>query len=383
MTTTMSNLPKDLVHEIVSRVPMKYMRAVRLTCKNWNALFESRSLKKTHIDKEEEASRELGETRILGMMDYNVYLTGITVNDNPTIEPLALGKLTCLDEQVKIYQVFHCEGLLLCILKDDDTKIVVCNPYLGQTRWIHTRTYYPKSKWKGRYVYNYAFGYKTNSPKILRFMDDFSFNIKNSALVYELYDFDTDLWTTLDVAPNWRTIVPHAGLSIKGNTYWCAIEQEEYETIDQIICFDFTRERFGPLLPLPVTAGSHVRFASLSSVREEKIGALFRTRDTTFLQVDIWITTKIDALNVSWSHFFTVNMPSYLGRMFFCTTFFIDEEKKVAVIFKIDKILGNTHISFIGEAGCLRKLEVGEYADKTCWPRVCSYVPSIVQIKQT
>ncbi|KAL9858543.1 Peroxiredoxin-2A [Arabidopsis thaliana] len=104
-TTMLSNLPTDLVEEIISRVRRKYMRAVRLTCKRWNGLFKSRSFTKMHIGKEEAATRELRQTRMIVMMDYNVYLMGIAVNENPSIE--TLGKLTCLDdsEQVKISQV--------------------------------------------------------------------------------------------------------------------------------------------------------------------------------------------------------------------------------------------------------------------------------------
>ncbi|OAP00209.1 hypothetical protein AXX17_AT4G12090 [Arabidopsis thaliana] len=195
----MSNLPKELVEEIVSRVPLQCLRAMRLTCKNWNALLESQSFKKMHIRKEEEAARELGENRMIVMMDYNVYLMGIIVNENLSIKSL-----------------------------DDDTKIVVLNPYLGQTRWIQTRKYHRTSEWEGRDVYNYALGYETNSgnrsPKILRFIDDFHHHPENPALRYETYDFDTDLWTTLDVPPHWRIISRCGGVSLNGNTYWGAVE---------------------------------------------------------------------------------------------------------------------------------------------------------------
>ncbi|VYS54341.1 unnamed protein product [Arabidopsis thaliana] len=46
----MSDLPRELVEEILSRVPVKSMREVRLTCKTWNALSK-------HIGKAE-AARE-------------------------------------------------------------------------------------------------------------------------------------------------------------------------------------------------------------------------------------------------------------------------------------------------------------------------------------
>ncbi|KAG7585940.1 F-box associated interaction domain [Arabidopsis thaliana x Arabidopsis arenosa] len=383
MTETMSNLPRDLVEEIVSRVPWKFMRSVRLTCKKWNALFKSRSFTKMHIGKEEAAARELGQTRMIVMIDYNVYLMGIVVNENPSTE--YLGKLTCLQdsEQVKIYQVFHCKGLLLCILKDDDTKIVVWNPYLGQTRWIQTRKYYRDIELKGRDFYKYALGYENNgeskscrSPKILRFIDDFKRYPNNPALRYEIYDFDSDLWTTLDVSPYWR-IMSYQGISVKGNTYWGVVERNASSQIGHIICFDFTSERFGPLLPLPFKARV-AQFALLSSVRDEKLAALFQKSEK--YRVEIWITTKIDAKNVSWSNFFTVKMTYLDGRLSF-KSFFIEEEKKVAVVFNKPKTLCDT-IKIIGEAGCLRELELGEPANKNCWPVGCSYVPSIVKIKQ-
>ncbi|EFH62030.1 hypothetical protein ARALYDRAFT_899280 [Arabidopsis lyrata subsp. lyrata] len=52
MSTTVTNLPRDLVEEIVSRVPLKAMRAVRLTSKTFYTLSKSQSFTKLHISKE-------------------------------------------------------------------------------------------------------------------------------------------------------------------------------------------------------------------------------------------------------------------------------------------------------------------------------------------
>ncbi|KAG7658580.1 Thioredoxin-like superfamily [Arabidopsis suecica] len=354
-TTTMSNLPTDLLEEIISRVPRKYMRAVRLTCKRWNGLFKSRSFTKMHIGKEEAATRELRQTRMIVMMDYNVYLMGIAVNEIPSIETL-----------------------------DDDTKIVVWNPYLGQTRWIQTRLICCVNGWK-----KYALGYGNNSenrscrsPKILRVTDNFNIFSENIPLQYEIYDFDSDVWTTLDVSPHWF-IMSERGLSLKGNTYWDAKERHAYGSIDHIICFDFTRERFGPLLLLPFSAWG-AQFASLSSVREDKITALFQ--NCRAYKLELWITTKIDVNNATWSKFFTMDTP-YLHEILSLKTFFIDEENKIVVVSNKERDtkgdLTHDSIDIInGEARCLWKLGLGKPADKNCWPLVCPYVPSVVQIKQ-
>lgn len=100
-TMMLSNLPKALVEETLSRVPLESMRAVRLTCKEWNTLLKSQRFTTTHIGKV--AAEEARELWMIVMMDYNVYLTSVVVNEeDPRTKPL--GKLTFLNEEkVTIY----------------------------------------------------------------------------------------------------------------------------------------------------------------------------------------------------------------------------------------------------------------------------------------
>ncbi|OAP14614.1 hypothetical protein AXX17_AT1G34610 [Arabidopsis thaliana] len=122
-TTMLSNLPTDLVEEIISRVRRKYMRAVRLTCKRWNGLFKSRSFTKMHIGKEEAATRELRQTRMIVMMDYNVYLMGIAVNENPSIETLEQdGNSTSPKAVGKSYKT--CGSIVSASAQEMETKLL-------------------------------------------------------------------------------------------------------------------------------------------------------------------------------------------------------------------------------------------------------------------
>lgn len=45
-------------------------------------------------------------------------------------------ELSQIDPQVKISEVFHSDGLLLCVTSEDNTRLVVWNPCTGQTKWI-------------------------------------------------------------------------------------------------------------------------------------------------------------------------------------------------------------------------------------------------------
>lgn len=84
--TKISDLPINLVEEILFRVPLKYMRAVRLICKEWDNLSRSRSFSRMHVGKRS-AVRE-GENMMVAWIDYDLYLMRVVLVDNedPIIE---------------------------------------------------------------------------------------------------------------------------------------------------------------------------------------------------------------------------------------------------------------------------------------------------------
>ncbi|KAG2324249.1 hypothetical protein Bca52824_006982 [Brassica carinata] len=332
--TTILDLPDNLLDEILSRVPLDSTRAVRSTCKAWNASFYRRFAKTMEgsVKVASEEARESGESRMLVMMDHNVYLTSVVVNENPSTK--RLGKLTYLThEQVKISQVFHCDGLLLCILKDDK-RLVVWNPCLGETRWIEgVQDANVQDKYK------YALGYEEDSCrrhyKILKFTDAAVMGFSS----YETYDFGTSSWTHQRFT-EFRGIDEFCdrGVSLKGNTYWWPKD-----------------------------------LVSLSCVGDEKLLVLIQPWKT--LVIDIWISYKIDEQKVLWSKFLSVDMGPLTDLIRTDGGFFVEEEKKLAMFFSKDTV------KVFGEDGYFRELDLGESSNKECWPLVCPYVPSSVQIK--
>ncbi|KAL0787607.1 hypothetical protein Bca101_003853 [Brassica carinata] len=375
MMTKISDLPVNLVEEILSKVHLKYMRAVRSTCKDWDTLSKSRSFSKMHIDKISAGEESM---MVAALMGYNLYLMNVVNDEDPLIE--CKGKLTCLDnKQNKISQVFHCDGLLLCVLEDDATKVIVWNPYWGQTRSIEFRY---SVRPNGCDWFTYALGYEDKGGstscrdyKFLRFIDHSVGNVvKDQFLWYEIYDFQSSSWKTLGVTPHWDINFHQRGVSFKGNTYWPASPRNIDRDENYIICFDFTSESFGPLMRLPFDAAYH-NPVTLSCVREEKLAVLFSHDEAGSEEFEMWITTKIEAEEVTWRKFLRVINP-----LISCKGFFIDEEKKVAMGFDEDSKTFN----IVGEAGCLKKLELEECLgrDVDWMTSACSYVRSLVNIKQ-
>ena len=187
-------------------------------------------------------------------------------------------------------EIFHCDGLLLCIPKDH-SRLVVWNPYWGQIRWIECTHNYHLQPNHLVDKYTYALGYDSSSSshKILRFSDFATMFVE-----FRIYEFSSDSWRILDLLPRvWMIGYGERGLTLKGNTYWFASEIQFKNSF--LVCFDFTRETFWSHLPLPFDDAYPEDTVSLSSVREDQLVVLFQPWD--ILTLEIWISNKIDEPN--------------------------------------------------------------------------------------
>ncbi|KAG7583324.1 F-box associated interaction domain [Arabidopsis suecica] len=278
-------------------------------------------------------------------------------------------ELISLGDEVDISQVFHCDGLLLCIsITKDKTRLVVWNPYWGHKRKIELTH---NLQIIDRYMYALGYNKSSKSHKILRFITYWDPNFEE----FKIYDFNSDSWRVLDVTPDWTISYINHGVSLKGNAYWFA--NKKYSKTRRIyhfflVCFDFTRETFGPLLSLPFEFAVSEDAMSVSSVREEQLAVLYQPWDT--LKMEIWITSKIEPNAVSWNSkvFLSVSIKKVIAPQFqfYLGSFFIDEEKKVAVVFDKDYNYRRNIAYIIGLDGSFKAVDLGESAYAMCYPLV-------------
>uniref|UniRef100_A0A1J3JS13 F-box/kelch-repeat protein n=2 Tax=Noccaea caerulescens TaxID=107243 RepID=A0A1J3JS13_NOCCA len=389
----MSDLPREMEEEVLSRLPVTSLGEVRSTCKKWNSITKGESFLKRHMceaaegaAKKKQKQRKGIGIKVVMLLENRVSLMSVNLL-YPSIEPI--GNIGA--EGVGISEIFHCDGLFLCVTTGEK-KLLVWNPYLGQRRWIEPRSCY--------HIFDrYALGYEKKKEqkkhKVLRFVNDYDPRVKHRVCEFEIYSLDSNSWKVVDVDPDpdhdWTTSFVLRGFSLKGNTYWYArdkLASSRIDVADFLICFDFETERFGPRLPLPFH-GFVGDTVTLSSVREEQVAVLFQRFGAPALTVKIWISTKIEPNAVSWgSLFLAVDMRPLIDVRFYrhAGSFFVDEEEKLAVVLHIDKVkpsptTRNTAY-MIASNGFLKHVDLGERGDMRCCPLVCSYVPSSLQIEQ-
>ncbi|CAF1848349.1 unnamed protein product [Brassica oleracea var. botrytis] len=329
------DLPSDLVVEILSRIPARSLRQLRITCKRCNALFKDEDFIKKHLEK---AAKQC---MVLMLSDSKVY--SMTVDHDGVYDDNVVGSQTLLNlndfhysQQIEICKIFHCSGLLLC--PTGNFRLVVWNPCTGQNRWI------PHS---GRYKGNSEFvlGYENNKScqtyKILRYSWD-RCGLERQLVDCGIYDFESHSWRDLnDGVPKKCTIVSKA-----------------------------------------------VSLKALAVVREERLSVLYcSVFDPP--KIEIWMAThdKIDQTkDFSWNKFLSVELDDnnpHHKRFSSSTTFFIDEKKKTAVLCDLEYIhkWNRDMVYIFGEDNGFMKIPVGEYKWLIMRSLVYNYVPSLVQIQ--
>ncbi|XP_010418308.2 PREDICTED: putative F-box/kelch-repeat protein At3g22730 [Camelina sativa] len=303
-------LPLDMVEEILSRVPATSLKRLRSTCTQWNQRFT-----KKHFSKAPK------ESMVLMLKEYRVF----SVSLNLKIAPPSLefkGDLGLKDshstlEEDDIHLVVHYEGLLLCIT--EDSRPVVWNPCLGETRWIQPKTSY---EWSSTFALGYEKTKSGHSYKMLMFWkrdNDLPYQLNGS----EIYDFNSDSWRVVDnIVALDCFLLSFIGVSLKGNRYWLAYDTNGNQFS---LCFDFTAERFKPMC-LPLVVGQ----MALSVVGDKQLSVVSQSDST----LTMWVTNKTDTDIkgvLEWSKSFTVDIPTRGAWFPYLFSFSVVEEKKVTL----------------------------------------------------
>ncbi|CAA7033084.1 unnamed protein product [Microthlaspi erraticum] len=364
-----SDLPGDLLEEILYRVPATSVKRLRSVCKRWNRLVNDNRFIRKLLDK---AAKQF---LILDLKEFRVFSMSVNLHGIPSIEvidQLSLNDSQLISAQSNIGQVSYCDGLLLCTIKDDDTRrIVVWNPCTGQTKWIHGGDRGKQSECTSIYTLGSYQDNKSgnNSYKVLRM-------ICHVVLELEICDINSNSWRKID-GPGSNILLKFCSVSLKGKTYWFGKDRNKEHVC--LVSFDYERERFELLFLDPCQFPNVLlKDVALSVVREEKLSMLLQRPQA--LRKEIWLTSKIDETKaVSWIKVFTVDYPeSIIG--FLMGYFLVDEEKKAVLMCCLKwnepwcKGMSKS-IYVVGENNRV----LAEFGASHSSRRLYNYVPSLIQ----
>ncbi|CAA7029654.1 unnamed protein product [Microthlaspi erraticum] len=342
----MLELPEEMLEEILCRVPTLSLIRFRSTCKRWNRLFNDKSFRSNHLEKSPKQFRVimLNEARLCLMRINHLRVSPIEVKAQfNLIDPRS--RLY----EVRISQVFHCDGLLLCVTQDRIPRLLVWNPCTGQTRWIKISIVRDAAR-----PATYALGSYQNTTSNVgysyKILSGLVYSLFKDKQAFEVYEMKSSSWRVLDAPLDFIIKELDRGLSLKRKTYWIADVIKSPGHKKFLVSFDYSTEIFEHVC-LP-DQGSRFETLSVSVVRD-KIGE-----------------TKA----VSWSKILAVDI-CFFDTIADGRSFLVDEERKVLVCCSLNF---RVHI-IVGEDNNVR-----DYAVTTslCPISLFSYVPSLTQIQQ-
>ena len=219
-----SDLPSDLEAEILFRVPSKSLAKLKTTCKRWYTLFRDWRFveKNKKLGKAVRESILLSDTRVYSICDdlHGLHKSSVDPSIGFTSKLCGVEDL----KDVKISQLYQCDGLILLRSTTGKTRLVVWNPCTGQKESIKPRTRY----WgEDIYYLGYVNANRKTSSSSRRYKILRCFPYENGKKVwdFEIYEFRTDAWRVLDDLTHHDYTVFCNGISMKGDTYFVALKE--------------------------------------------------------------------------------------------------------------------------------------------------------------
>ncbi|XP_010490001.2 PREDICTED: F-box/WD-40 repeat-containing protein 1-like [Camelina sativa] len=367
-----SLLPFELLEEILCKVPTKSLIRLKLTCKQWLALFKDKRFIYKHL--------ALLQEHII--RTNHIHMVRIINPVNGAISSLSLPHEFELKSE--IHAMIHCDGLMLCILEVG--PVALWNPCLQKVRWIKPLI----SSYPGCYIYGIGYdGLSRDGYKFLRFVNGvFTTNeYSNTGLdkpeVY-IYDFKLDSWKIIKVSLDWHVVSRCRSVSLEGYMYWVAKWNRKRDMFIQ--CFNFSTETFEPLCSLPFDYGED-DVVDLSGFKGDNLSLLHQSKETS--KIEVWVTNKVkNGASTSWTKFFSVTDHLLVLRSvdnFANPVHFIDKNNKIVVCCEelvADRNNVAVNIYLIGEGEIIRQAEIERHQRGFSWPFVSgyAYLPSLVPV---
>ncbi|KAI4296006.1 hypothetical protein L6164_035996 [Bauhinia variegata] len=289
----MSELPPEVIADILSRLPVKELLRYRCTSKSWLSLIDSPEFILMHLRKSFETSSNLN---LIFRQKSELY----QVNFDALDEAVELNHpLMCYSNRIKVLGT--CNGLLcICNVAED---IAFWNPSIRKHKILPYLPVdrRPDSETSVFVARVYGFGYDSyyDDYKLLRISYFINLHDRTFDSQVKLYSLRRNEWKSIESMPYALCCARTMGVFAGGALHWVVTRKLEPNEPDLIVAFDLRFENFKEV-PLPDTGNEQFEMdvALLG-------GCLCMIANYQKIRVDVWVMKKY-GLKDSWCKLFTL-----------------------------------------------------------------------------
>ncbi|CAO2826905.1 unnamed protein product [Amaranthus hypochondriacus] len=253
----MATFPTDVIIEILSRLPVKFLLRSTTVCKSWRSLIKSPIFINLHLKKS-----------LLSNSDHNLMISWNSLHFaefNSNCSSLSLSsKLKHPLEPSKLHLIGSCDGLV-CVCDETRSDVFIINPLTKSLRKLPSIRIPNRYKEVGDAAIVFGFGYDSQNDdyKVFRSLQDGPnkmgfFTLDGEAQVYSLKN---DTWKNVERMPYRIFLWNHAGVHVNETIHHVTFVRNIFSEKRLIVGFNLRTETFSSMdLPNYDTSGTNYMF---------------------------------------------------------------------------------------------------------------------------
>ncbi|KAK0589239.1 hypothetical protein LWI29_011420 [Acer saccharum] len=320
-TTGMEILPREIVLDILSRLPITSLVQFKFVCRGWRALAQDPVIANLHLSKKPEEQNHPSclilhcDFPIRNQLHFIDFSAQETSNNGGGSEENQKNKVkkfhTPFQEKMPEFDVVgSCNGLLCLSDSLYNDSLYIYNPFTRDYLELPKSLQYPDQE----VVFGFGFHPKTRQYKVIKIVYyrkncSSSSNQRNRRLIYprsdvQIYTLGSPAWRSLGKVTNQFVRRPSEAL-VNGRLHWVT-RPRRYSPARRIVSLDIDDEQFREV-PKPDCGGLNRCNFHLAVLR----GCLSAAVYGNYGKLEIWVMKEYD-MNESWVKEF--NIGAYIPK---------------------------------------------------------------------
>ncbi|KAK6266052.1 hypothetical protein QUC31_016889 [Theobroma cacao] len=250
----METLPQDIIANILSRLPVKFLIQLKCVCKPWRSLISDPQFAKLHLKQTQKNSnfsryRVLLITEPLESIACEASAEDLDDESKLILEleyPSAMKKTPDSDDLVDGWLDLggSCNGLICAVFEHE--RIFLWNPTIREAKELaNLNAFDPKAS----FSYGLGYDFLTDDYKVVRAARPSTANASNETEV-EVLALKSNNWRRVQGLQS-GTEIEGPGLFFHGTLHWLAARETGLKKIYVIVAFHMVEEKFYELVPVP------------------------------------------------------------------------------------------------------------------------------------
>ncbi|XP_022734813.1 F-box protein CPR30-like [Durio zibethinus] len=248
---TLPQLPEDIIVNILSRLPVKYLIQLKCVSKPWLSLISDPQFAKLHLAQSKKKSISQRVLLITVPLESAACeASGDDLDDESKLifeleYPVAMKKTPDSDELVGWLDLGgSCDGLICVVFEHE--RIFLWNPTIREALELAKLRPFDRC---GMFSYGLGYNSSTDDYKVVRVARPI-FTVASNETEVEVLELKTNIWRRIQGLQSGIEIEGE-GIFLHGALHWLASRQTGPKKIYIIVAFHMIEEKFYELVPIP------------------------------------------------------------------------------------------------------------------------------------